>query len=415
MPGAASAQVWQEWAAQYNSGSNGGDIGRKITIDNSGNIIVTGSSGTSFAYNYRTIKYDPMGQQIWTVNFAGVNINHDEPSGIVHDNFDNIYICGTSGSGFSNSDYVIVKYSQDGQQVWAKYYNGAAGYLDVASSMTLKDEYLYVTGSSYTSNMNHCVTLKYNLNGALIWSAIDSVPSFSVGNDIAVNNQGDVCITGHWGAPGYSYGSWFTILYDSNGVEQWRTDYYGPGNNYNMGYKVKFDPNGNIVVAGFTAGVGTASDFCVIKYDHQGNMIWINNYNGPMSWSEEATCLAVDEYGYIYAAGWSDGVGTGQDILVSRYSPGGTQQWVYRYTGPSYGDDNANDIVLDQSGTVYITGSTFNSTTMQNCITIKVDSIGHANWLVQYNGVANGNDAGYGIRRDADLNIYVVGNNYAIG
>ncbi len=56
-----------EWVKIFNS-TKGWDICRGIAKDNSGNIYITGESGTSgfpTSYDFTTLKYDPNGNEMW--------------------------------------------------------------------------------------------------------------------------------------------------------------------------------------------------------------------------------------------------------------------------------------------------------------------------------------------------------------
>jgi hypothetical protein len=53
--------VSQQWAARYNGSGNQNDLCYALTLDQSGNVYVTGRSiGVSTGYDYATIKYSDM-------------------------------------------------------------------------------------------------------------------------------------------------------------------------------------------------------------------------------------------------------------------------------------------------------------------------------------------------------------------
>jgi hypothetical protein len=60
----------------------------------------------------------------------------------------------------------------------------------------------------------------------------------------------------------------------------------------------------------------------------------------------------VDGSDNIYVTGES-----GADYLTIRYGPGGDTDWVQRYDGPANSGDGAEAIAVDDSGNVYVTGS----------------------------------------------------------
>jgi hypothetical protein len=81
-------------------------------------------------------------------------------------------------------------------------------------------------------------------------------------------------------------------------------------------------------------------DYATIKYDAQGNQLWVARYNGPGNADDRASVIAVDDKGNSYVSGSSMGSGNGthNDFATIKYDPNGQQLWVARYHGPGYGD-----------------------------------------------------------------------------
>ncbi|MCK4311264.1 MAG: SBBP repeat-containing protein [Candidatus Cloacimonetes bacterium] len=104
----------EQWIVFYDSGGiNWWDVPYDLAVDQYGNIYVTGSAGSEETYSdYVTLRYSPTGSQEWLIRYDGVNNYHDSSKAISLDNFGNIYITGRSsmvGSGYS---CVTIKYSQ---------------------------------------------------------------------------------------------------------------------------------------------------------------------------------------------------------------------------------------------------------------------------------------------------------------
>jgi hypothetical protein len=57
-----------------------------------------------------------------------------------------------------------------------------------------------------------------------------------------------------------------TIKYDTAGAEQWVQLYNGPGNSYDGTYVIAVDNNRNVLVTGYSTGMGTDYDYTTIKY-----------------------------------------------------------------------------------------------------------------------------------------------------
>ena len=76
--------------------------------------------------------------------------------------------------------------------------------------------------------------------------------------------------------------------------------------------------------------------------------------------------MAVDGSGSAYVTGRS-----GSDYATIKYNSAGQQQWVARYDGPDNSNDVAGGIAVDESGNVYVTGSSYGLSTDQDYATVK--------------------------------------------
>jgi hypothetical protein len=103
----------EQWLARYN-GPNGPDYSRALTIDNSGNVYVTGTSHPNGATDtrYVTIKYDPNGNQLWVKRYNGPADSYDSSRAMAIDDSGNVYVTGWGVGSGTSADYVTIKYTQ---------------------------------------------------------------------------------------------------------------------------------------------------------------------------------------------------------------------------------------------------------------------------------------------------------------
>lgn len=200
----------------------------------------------------------------------------------------------------------------------------------------------------------------------------------------------------------------------AGGVQQEWVALYNGGYGPDVAGAIVVDGSGNVYVTGSSVGPGTCNlacvDYATIKYDPSGTQQWAARYNGPASDSDQASAIAVDESGNVYITGSS--IGTtwpDYDYATIKYDGSGQQQWVARYSGPGSDLDFGNAIAVDASGNVYVTGASFESDTGFDYATIKYDSSGQQQWVARYNGPANSDDEAYGIAVDSSGNVYVTG------
>ena len=126
------------------------------------------------------------------------------------------------------------------------------------------------------------------------------------------------------------------------------------------------DAQGNVLVAGHSRGSGTYHDFATIKYNPDGKRLWVRRYNGKGNERDEPNAMALDTQGNVYVSGssWS---GTNYDYATIKYNPDGQRLWLRRYTGRGA----PHSIAVDGQGNVYIAGYSYASGTDPDFLTIK--------------------------------------------
>ncbi len=211
---------------------------------------------------------------------------------------------------------------------------------------------------------------------------------------------------------GFSHNlDYYTIKYNTNGVQQWIAVYNGTGNSDDIARSLALDGSGNVYVTGVAGGNGTNSDYCTIKYNASGVQQWVQYYNGQSGPNvDEAHSIVVDDSGYVYVTGQSRNTSeTDYDYATIKYNSNGVQQWVKRYNGTGFGMDISWGIAVDPLGNVYVTGESVGNNTNSDYATIKYNLLGTQLWAVRYNSSVNDVDIAYALALDSSGNIYVTG------
>ncbi|MBL0340053.1 MAG: SBBP repeat-containing protein [Bacteroidetes bacterium] len=407
-----------QWVTIYDGNGSAADGASSLAVDNMGNVYVTGESwGGVTGLDYATIKYNASGIQQWVARYDGPGNGWDHASSIAVDGSGNVYVTGYSTGNGTYLDYATIKYDPSGVQQWVARYNGSGNDNDFAFSLTVDGSgNVYVTGRMRggPGTSDDYATIKYNSSGVQQWVKIYNGP----GNDnddaraVAVDNAGNVYVTGGSAQSGTAWRDYATIKYNSLGVQQWVKRYNGQANFDDFATSLAVDTSGNVYVTGFSVGTGTNNDYATIKYNSMGDTLWIERYNGPGNYIDEARSVSVDGTGNVYVTGKSLGNGTGDDYATIKYDSTGVEQWVERYNGPGNGSDGASKLVIDNSGNVYVTGSSAGSGTGNDFATIKYDASGVELWVERYNGPANGSDGASSIALDGMGNVYVTGGSF---
>src|SRR5205807_2325072 len=101
-------------------------------------------------------------------------------------------------------------------------------------------------------------------------------------------------------------------------------------------------------------------DYATVAYSNSGVPLWTNHYGGPGR-DDLPYAIAVDNSGNVFVAGnsWN---GANYDYATVAYSNDGVTLWTNRYDGPDNLGDVALAIAVDNSGNVFVTGSSWNGT-----------------------------------------------------
>jgi len=303
------------------------------------------------------------------------------------------------------------KLTQAQSTQWVQRYNGISNSGDNGNSIAVDDSgNVYVTGTSGgTLTGLDYVTIKYSSTGIQKWiqKYNGTGNSSDYAKSIAVDDSGNVYVTGYITGNGTSY-DYATIKYSSAGIQIWIQIYNGPGNFNDEANSLAVDKLGNTYVTGRSTGSGTNSDFATIKYNSNGDSIWVKRYNGSANGLDIATSIAIDEFRNVYVTGMSNESGTASDFQTIKYNSNGVKMWDRKYNGPGNSYDGAYSIKVDYSGNVYVTGYSSNGT-YSDYATVKYNSAGVQQWSQLYNGSLNKSDEAYSIGVDGFGNVYITG------
>jgi Beta-propeller repeat len=277
--------------------------GASVATDASGNVYVAGSTaggldgntniGLNGFNNYFVTKYDSSGVKQFT-KLEGVVSTSNRAFSVTTDVSGNVYVVGETRAGLDGNtltgftDFFVTKYNSSGVKQYTKQL-GVAGKFTVANAVkTDISGNVYVAGNTtggldgntLTGTQDFFVT-KYDSNGVKLYTKQLGVATKSTtGSSVTTDASGNVYVAGSTagGLDGNTLigtGDFFVTKYDSSGVKLY-TKQLGVATKSTTGSSVATDANGNVYVAGSTAGgldgntlIGTG-DFFVTKYDSSG-------------------------------------------------------------------------------------------------------------------------------------------------
>jgi uncharacterized delta-60 repeat protein len=356
--------------------------------------------------------------QEWVSRYNSSGSRWDNASSMVIDGSGNVYVTGeTYTVTYSDDeDYLTIKYNSSGVQQWVKTYNGPLNSSDKAVGIAVDNSgNVYVTGSSVGNQYGDLdwVTIKYNSSGIEQWTDRYIPLGGSEPTSIVADASGFVYVSGginNTVSGNYQFAT--RKLNSSTGATIWTA--LEPGDGWKVA-SMKVDLSGNVYITGpgwLGATYIVDYNYVTIKYNSSGAKQWSSFYNGFGEGSDKSSSLALDNLGNVYVTGYSsDATGNNYDYLTVKYNSSGVQQWASRYSGQSGYGDYAYSIAVDNLGNVYVTGRSFEFSSDYDFVTIKYNSSGVQQWLQRYTGNTSyaTDDVAYEVALDAAGNVYVTG------
>jgi Beta-propeller repeat len=100
----------------------------------------------------------------------------------------------------------------------------------------------------------------------------------------------------------------------------WTNGYPTPSGS-GQGSAIATDQVGNAYVTGYSPGTGTSNDIVTIAYDHNGNQLWLQRYNGPANGDDRGVAIAADHSGNVYVSGYETTTEGGTEMVLIKYAP----------------------------------------------------------------------------------------------
>jgi uncharacterized delta-60 repeat protein len=363
------------WIRRYNGPGNAGDRGYALAADGTGNVYVTGESWSSeTGYDYATIKYLANGDTAWVRRYNGPGNENDAARAIAVDDSGYVYVTGWSYGSATYSDYATIKYHPNGDTAWVRRYHAPGNGGDWATSVAVDDSgNVYVTGQSYggSATFDDYATIKYHPDGDTAWLRRYDGPGSYVdaARALAVDASGTVYVTGESIGDGIEP-DYLTIMYYPDGSICWVARFDGPGQMWDGAYAVAVDNSGNVCVTGGSFWSLVEADYTTIKYRPNGDSLWVRRYGGATGGGDCAYDIALDRDDNVYVTGLSSSE-TDLDCATIRYDPDGNLVWVARYDGPDNDHDAAAALAVDGSGNVYVAGHSSSGETAEDYLIIK--------------------------------------------
>ncbi len=370
----SAAAAYIEWVRPNGSYGANDEI-NAIAIDSEGNCYVTGNADGPYPAesDFHTIKYDPDGNVLWTASYDGLAQEADVAAAIALCRTGDVYVTGKAKKTWYDDDIAIVKYSSEGEQIWAHNFTDYDTYADFASDVDTDNlESAYVTGSIG----NDAVLIKYNQNGSVEWTRLIDSGDTDSGVRVIAAPDGNIRLL-------VKHDDDFAVAcYNQSGDSLWmvvhdfRTDIDRP-------YDMDIDSEGNVYAVGSVYNVvdTTLNDWGVLKIAPNGIILWEDVYDGPaqeLSWDTPFAVSALPSGG-AFVTGLARNSFGSTDLTTIKYNESGNREWIDFYDSPYGFSEGGNDIKFHPDGGCVVAGY-YSDAAYQYALAIRYDEDGNHRW-----------------------------------
>ncbi len=381
----------QQWAVRYNGPANGFDDPTAIAVDFLGNVYVTGTSeGSGTLADYATVKYNSSGIQQWVMRYNGPANLADHPRSLTIDFSGNIIVTGTSASSAITATFATVKYSPGGSQLWATR-SAIARHAGAVAVSADHAGAVYVTGWMDDSLLNtNVVTLKLDPAGNQRWMFSYNGPANGVDkpSSLTLDRAANVYVAGFSEGSG-TQDDFLILKYDSAGARQWVTGFNGTGNANDHAVAAVSDSSQNVTVTGFSRNSLGNDDIVTLKLDSLGARLWLSVYDGQGHQGDFPSGMVSDLSGNLYVSGYGDDPGGTPGFITVKYDPLGQLLWSQRFTSNA-SSAVAQALAIDTSRNLAISGTLVRDVLSSVSTTVHYHAT-HAVFSVPTHSVAFGN------------------------
>jgi uncharacterized delta-60 repeat protein len=414
-----------QWVARTGNVVSQDDEPTGIAVDASGNIFVTGRTdmnpGSGIAdYDFMTVMYNTSGVLQWLgqpLYHNGTRVGGDDVAYSLIADGGYVYVVGASNNNVTQKDATCIKYDvATGNATWVKNYNGDGDFSENGKALVVDASNMsYSAGYSFVENqnLNGCIA-KFDQAGDTICNYMYN----GLKNDddeftaMAIATNGIIYTAGYTKVTGQK-SNILLVKWDPATCDTIWTRTYDYVNQSDKAESIVLDGAGNIYLTGKSDAnpVDTSdnNDIVTIKYDSNGNQLWIDRFDGVVSLRDEPIKIILDNNGDVIVAGRTENIHDDDFFVIKYNSSNGNRSWANPiiYNGPFSNDDRVTDITVDASNNIFICGysQTSSAPSLHDPVILKYDASGNQQAFFSYNGEGQ-NEEPVKLAVDISNNIY---------
>lgn len=354
---------------------------------------------------------DQDGNVVWNVTCPSTQGFEDYGTALEIDANGNIYVCAAKNN-YSNLDFWIGKYSENGVLLWEQSYTGSGNGDDIPLAITL-DQNNNPVVAGYVWNgitANDMAVMKLStVDGSIIWNNEHIANLEQQAYSVQIDNFGDVIIGGV-SSDSLIYGGVHLVKFDGNlGGELSANTVYSSQTGIDVLRKILVSQSGDIIVAGASSINTTNSDIMVMSFNSNLQLNW-STYKDRDTASDEVLDFTLNSNNEIICTGYTTKSSGGQELWISKINPSnGSIAWEFEKTARIDIDYvRGKSITTDGDNDIYVTGIELIDG-QEKFITISVNNDGKFNWIKYFTNSDQSQDFAEKIQIDEFGRVYVTG------
>ena len=339
------------WFLEYGGNTSGtSNTKGRVAIGPSGTVyLLSEGSGSTYSAQFSIAKLDTDGNLDWQkqLGWAGVDV----ANGISVDTNDNVYVCGNRTGFNPGGDGIYVsKLNSSGAKQYESFF-GTAGGLNKGYSIAAASPFSYVAGTlgNQQGGTSQWGVFQLDVNGSVVWAKrLGTTFQESQAFGIFYPSQGsNVYVTG------YTTSTTFTVAkYSTSGNLQWQETLSGFAPS--QGNDIHVDDSGDVYVAG-TIRDGSHNAAALVKLSSTGNLVWQRVLTSGAA-NDEANAVTVGSDGFVYLCGTTPNASSKPNMLLAKYNSSGAIQWQRTFGGVGSEEQFGYGLGKDIDGNIYFSG-----------------------------------------------------------
>jgi hypothetical protein len=309
--------------------------GNDISLDTSGNVFVTGKTLAPGGQRWEcmTRKFDANGSAIWQADFDGRPSTDGQGNSVVLDPASNVLVVGVAGT-----NAFLLKYSGDGNQLWALRHTTPPDSNIVIPQTSLAVDHF---GNSLFANGE--VLVMVNPEGNVLWDKSQSGRSVL---GVAYDRKGNPVVLFFSPGPSSASSTFGVTKYTPAGDLVWESPFQD-----GLASTLVLDDNDNVYFNSRTLLIPTTSRTC--KIDPDGKTVWLSE-NIVSGSSVDVSGIAVDSFDNVYVCGTIDAL---KAAVTLKLDSTGSNVWSALIPPDrAYEYKSAQSLVLDPQNNLFVTG-----------------------------------------------------------